>query len=108
MTEIEAVLFDFGGVLIDGPFEAFARYESEHELETGFIRRLNATNPHENAWARFERSEITFEAFCEAFETEAEEAGGRVDTRELFLTLSGSLRPEMVEALRRCAAHFKT
>lgn len=108
MTSIEAVLFDFGGVLIDGPFEAFERYERQHDLPVGFIRRLNATNHHDNAWARFERGELSFDRFCDAFEEEARAAGGRVDARELLRTLSGSIRPAMVEAVRRCTKHFKT
>ena len=29
---IEAVIFDFGGVLTSSPFEAFARYETERGL----------------------------------------------------------------------------
>jgi putative hydrolase of the HAD superfamily len=105
---IEAVMFDFGGVIADGPFDAFDRYEKLAGLAAGFIRRLNSTNHHENAWARYERSEIDFDAFCEAFEAEAKEAGGSLDTRELFAMLSGSLRPAMVEAVRRCADRFKT
>ncbi|HET9091543.1 MAG TPA: hypothetical protein VFN50_03980 [Acidimicrobiales bacterium] len=49
---IRAVLFDFGGVLTTSPFDAFSRYEAEHGLPDGFIRSLNATDHHENAWAR--------------------------------------------------------
>jgi putative hydrolase of the HAD superfamily len=105
---ISAVLFDFGGVIIDSPFEAFDRYEREHGLERGFIRTLNSSNHDANAWARFERSELMFDEFCEAFEKEASAAGGTVNTRDLFAMLSGSVRPEMVEAVRRCSKQFKT
>jgi putative hydrolase of the HAD superfamily len=38
---IRAALFDFGGVILSSPFEAFARYERERELADGFLRRLN-------------------------------------------------------------------
>ncbi len=105
---IEAVLFDFGGVVADSPFEAFERYERVEGLPKGFIRALNATNHHDNAWARLERNEISFDEFCDAFEREARHAGGDIHTRELFAMLSGSLRAEMVEAVRRCTARFKT
>ncbi|HUC37276.1 MAG TPA: HAD-IA family hydrolase [Acidimicrobiales bacterium] len=105
---IRAVLFDLGGVIIDGPFEAFERYERANGLPKGFVRGLNATNHHDNAWARFERNEISFDEFCDAFELEAKAAGGAVDTRELFAMLGGSVRPEMVEAVRRCSARFST
>jgi putative hydrolase of the HAD superfamily len=105
---IEAVLFDFGGVLTSSPFETFARYEAANGLPDGFIRSVNATNHHDNAWARFERSEIGFDEFCDSFESEALDAGGRLDTRGLFAALSMSLRPTMIEAVRRCRALFKT
>jgi putative hydrolase of the HAD superfamily len=107
-TSIEAVLFDFGGVLSTSPFDAFERHEHVQGLPPGFIRTLNATNQHENAWARLERNELDFDQFCAAFEAEAVAAGGRVDARVLFATMSGEMRPEMLEAVRRCHEHFKT
>ena len=55
---VQAVIFDFGGVITSSPFEAFARYERERGLPADFIRRINAADPHANAWARFERAEI--------------------------------------------------
>ena len=48
---IKAVFWDFGGVLTTSPFEAFNRFEAERAIPTDFIRRVNATNPHDNAWA---------------------------------------------------------
>ncbi len=107
-TAIDAVMFDFGGVLSGSPFEAFSRYETEKGLPEGFIRHLNATNHHDNAWARLERNELGFDAFCDAFESEARAAGGAVDTRALFALIGGELRPEMIGAVRRCKARFKT
>jgi putative hydrolase of the HAD superfamily len=105
---IEAVLFDFGGVITDSPFDAFERYEREHGLPEGFIRSVNATNHLDNAWARLERNELGFDAFCDAFDAEARAAGGRIDARDLFAMFSGQLRPAMVEAVRRCTRRFKT
>jgi putative hydrolase of the HAD superfamily len=105
---VAAVLFDFGGVITDSPFDAFKRYERDHGLPEGFIRSVNATNHLDNAWARLERNELGFDAFCEAFENETRTAGGRVDARDLFALFSGQLRPAMVEAVRRCGRHFKT
>ncbi|HMG41732.1 MAG TPA: HAD-IA family hydrolase [Acidimicrobiales bacterium] len=105
---IRAVVFDFGGVIVTSPFEAFARYEAENSLPTGHIRRLNATNPDTNAWARLERSEVDLEGFVELFEAEAEAAGHPVDGHAVLGALSGRLRPEMVEALRRCHEHLAT
>jgi putative hydrolase of the HAD superfamily len=105
---IAAVLFDFGGVITDSPFDAFERYEREHGLPEGFIRSVNATNHLDNAWARLERNELGFDAFCDAFDAEARAAGGQIDARDLFAMFSGRLRPDMVEAVRRCTQRFKT
>ena len=104
----DAVLFDFGGVLIDSPFDAFARYEQASGLPDGFIRRVNASNHHDNAWARMERNEIAFDEFVDLFGEETAAAGARVDVREVFALLTGELRPAMVEALRRLRPHFRT
>jgi putative hydrolase of the HAD superfamily len=105
---IRAVMFDFGGVLTTGPFEAFARYEVEHGLTPGLIRRLNSQNPDDNAWARFERGELDRTAFAAAFEAEATAAGETVDALGLLSTIRGDLRPEMLEAVRRCSGRFAT
>ncbi|HXQ75589.1 MAG TPA: HAD-IA family hydrolase [Acidimicrobiales bacterium] len=105
---IEAVLFDFGGVLSTSPFDAFEDHERSHGLPAGFIRSLNAANHHHNAWARLERNDIGFDQFCAEFEAEAVAAGGRLDARALFATMAGEMRPGMLEAVRRCHEHFKT
>ena len=105
---IRAALFDVGGVIIASPFDAFARYEEERGLPEGFIRRLNLTNPHDNAWARLERNELVFDEFCRLFEAEARAVGGELDARELMLRLTGEVRPQMVEAVRRCHERLKT
>lgn len=105
---IQAVLWDFGGVLTTSPFEAFERFEREHGLPPNFIRTINATNPDHNAWARLERNEIDFETFDRLFEEEARAAGHPVRGARVLELLSGDLRPRMVEALRRCKARFKT
>lgn len=103
-----AVLWDFGGVILSSPFDAFARYEAEIGLPEGFIRRLNATNPHDNAWARLERSDVSLDEFCNLFEAEARAAGGELSGRKVVSLLAGEVRPAMVAALRNVAARYKT
>lgn len=105
---IRAALFDFGGVILSSPFDAFARHEREHGLPEGFIRRVNATDPDTNAWARLERNHISLDEFVEAWEAEARALGHEVDGRAVLALLGGELRPEMVEAVERCAARLKT
>ncbi|MEM9200865.1 MAG: HAD-IA family hydrolase [Actinomycetota bacterium] len=105
---IRAVLFDFGGVILSSPFEAFNRYEAEIGLPPDTIRHINATNPDDNAWAHFERGEYSASAFVSAFEAEARELGFELDGSRVIASLRGVIRPAMVEALRRCSATFKT
>jgi putative hydrolase of the HAD superfamily len=105
---IEAVIWDFGGVLTSSPFEAFARFEVENDLPTDIIRRTNAANHWENAWAKFERAEVDLDAFDSLFAAESLALGAEVRGKDVLPLLSGDLRPEMVEALRRVKAKFKT
>ena len=105
---IEAVLFDFGGVILSSPFEAFAEYENEIGLPPDTIRKINTTNPDTNAWAQFERREVNPEEFGLLFEKEALALGHELDAQRILEGLHGSLRPSMVEALSRCSSKFKT
>lgn len=105
---IEAVIFDFGGVLTSSPFEAFARFETERGLPVDIIRRTNAANHLENAWARFERAEVDIDTFDHLFAEESRALGAEVRGRDVLPLLQGDLRPEMVEALKRIKAQFKT
>ncbi|HUS61148.1 MAG TPA: HAD-IA family hydrolase [Acidimicrobiales bacterium] len=107
-TVIRAVLFDFGGVILTSPFEAFARYEAEVGLPGGFIRHVNTVDPDTNAWAQLERGSVTLEEFVRRFEGEARALGHEVDGERVLGCLAGDVRPEMVEALRRCHERLKT
>jgi putative hydrolase of the HAD superfamily len=105
---LEAVIWDFGGVLTSSPFEAFARFEREHGLPPDIIRRTNASNHHENAWAKFERAEVDLETFDRLFAAESKALGAEVRGKDVLPLLSGDLRPEMVEALKRIKSRFRT
>ena len=106
---IEAVIWDFGGVLTTSPFEAFARFERERGFPLDIIRRTNAANHLENAWAKFERAEIDVDTFDRLFAEESLALGGaEVRGREVLPLLAGDLRPDMVEALKRIGENFKT
>jgi putative hydrolase of the HAD superfamily len=104
---VEAVIWDFGGVLTSSPFEAFARFESERGLPADIIRRTNAENHWENAWAKFERAEVDIETFDELFAAESRALGAEVRGKDVLPLLSGDLRPEMVDALRLIKSRFK-
>jgi putative hydrolase of the HAD superfamily len=101
---IKAVLWDFGGVILTSPFDAFRRYESEHNLPLDFIRAVNATDPHTNAWALMERSEVTPQQFDDLFAIESAALGHRVAGADVLLLLAGDVRPGMVAMLDRVKA----
>lgn len=96
---VDAVLFDFGGVITESPFDGFNRYEDRIGLPRDTIRQINATNPDTNAWARLERSEVDVTEFAELFEAEAADRGHEVSGSSVLACLSGGLRPQMVRAL---------
>jgi len=100
----KAVLWDFGGVILASPFEAFNRYEAKHGLPPGFVRSVNATNPHDNAWARLERNEIEAAEFDHQFAAESSALGYKVPGADILALLSGEIRPEMVALLDRVKA----
>ena len=96
---IRAVLWDFGGVILSSPFEAFNRYEDSRGLPRDIIRRVNAANPHSNAWALLERSEISPARFDSLFAEESAALGHSIPGADVLGLLSGEVRPEMVAAL---------
>jgi putative hydrolase of the HAD superfamily len=99
-----AVFWDFGGVILSSPFEAFNRYEAERGIPPDFIRRVNATDPDANAWARLERAEVDHAQFDVLFAAESAALGHRIPGADVLALLKGEIRPQMVEALRRIKA----
>jgi putative hydrolase of the HAD superfamily len=103
---VRVVLWDFGGVLTESPFVAFRRFERARGLPANFLRDINTRNPDGNAWARFERSELTPEEFDRAYASETRAAGHEVHGLDVIDLLYGEVRPEMVRALRTCKQHY--
>jgi len=104
---VEAVIWDFGGVFTSSPFEAFNRLEAAMGAPKDHIRRVNATNHHDNAWALFERNEIDAARFDQLFLEESTALGFAIRGADVLPKLSGELRPRMVAALKACKARFK-
>lgn len=100
------MLFDFGGVILTSPFEAFAAYEERVGLPPGVIREINSRQPDSNAWARLERSELSIDEFSERFEAEAAALGHELSGQEVLECLQGEVRPEMVRAIERLRSRF--
>ena len=101
---VKAVIWDFGGVFTTSPFDRFTEFEASRGLPKDFIRGINATNPDTNAWARFERSEISIDEFDGAFAAESSAKGHEIRGKDIVALLGGTVRPEMVEALDRILA----
>jgi putative hydrolase of the HAD superfamily len=100
----KAVLWDFGGVILSSPFEAFRHYEASRGLPPDFIRTVNTADPHANAWARLERAEINTEEFDTEFARESSALGHEVRGADLLELLAGEVREEMVTAIDRIKA----
>lgn len=107
LMAIRAAFFDFGGVLTESPFEAFARFERTNGLPEGFIRRVNATNSDSNAWALLERNEIGLDEFAGRFQSESAYLGHSVNGQDVLALLGGELRPRMIDAVRGCAKSLR-
>lgn len=107
MSSIDAVLWDFGGVVTSSPFDAFRRLEQERGLPQDFLRKVNSTNPHTNAWARMERGEIGPAEFDAMFREESSALGHPVGGTEVLALLSGQVRPKVVAAIRQVRTRYK-
>ncbi len=93
------VIFDFGGVVTTSPFEAFNRMEATRGLPHDFVRSINSTDPDTNAWAQFERAEITAAEFDAVFAAEARARGAELRGEDVIKCLSGDVRLRVVAAM---------
>jgi putative hydrolase of the HAD superfamily len=107
MSVINAIIWDFGGVLTSSPFEAFARYERQHGLPENFIRGVNSRNPDTNAWAMFEQARIDQKAFDLAFLAESKALGHPIAGRDVLALLSGDMRSGAVAALKSLRQDYR-
>jgi putative hydrolase of the HAD superfamily len=94
--------------MTESPFDAFRRFEFEHDLPAGYLQSVNRRNPDHNAWARFERSELSLSEFDEAFAAECAQLGPTIRGRDVIALVYGRVRPQMVRAVRECRSHFLT
>ena len=109
MKEYKAVIFDFGGVFTSSPVEKFEVYEKANGLPARFLGEVIKNNHNSNAWAKFERSEISRAEFDQAFAIETEQAGYKVPGDTLLALLSLELKPAMINVHQRIInAGYKT
>ena len=106
MSGLAGVLFDLGGVVMESPLHALARYERERGLPPNAINRVVAAAGEAGAWARLERGELTVATFCAPFEADCRAHGVEVDGAAVIAAIAaaGVARPAMLEAIRRIRA----
>lgn len=101
MSEIRAVIFDLGGVVLDSPLHSIARYERANEIPAGFVNRVVVDSGPSGAWSRMERGELDMESFLEPFEKDCADAGQKINARGLMQAIgeNSGPRPAMLEAI---------
>ena len=104
---IRAVIFDLGGVVLDSPLHAIARYERDRRIPDGFINRVVVDTGEAGAWSRLERGKLGMPEFFFAFSEDCARAGQQVSAEELMgrIGKSSAPRPIMLEAIRRIRDH---
>ena len=109
-TEIDAVLFDFGGVFTPSPFEAAEELGTSLGAAPGRVLEIVFGPYHEDTdhpWHRLERGEIPLVEARDAIIALGAAEGIDTDPFQLFARMGagGGARPPMVERARRIVAH---
>ncbi len=102
-----AVIFDLGGVVLDSPLHAIARFERETGMPAGFVNRVVVSTGPGGAWSRLERGELRVEDWIPAFERDCAEAGQKLSAARMMEAIRGASepRPRMIAAIRAIRAH---
>ena len=107
MSGLAGVLFDLGGVVVDSPLHAIARYERDHGLAVNAVNRAIMASGPTGAWSRLERGELELADFYAPFEIDCRAQGVPVDGVRMmaYIAEARAPRPRMLEAIRRIRAH---
>ena len=101
---IDAVLFDFGGVLTSSPFSAIKAWAVEHGHEAEGLLRMFIGHPHESdhPFHRAERGELSAHDMFTEISVEAAKLG--VDPAGFAAGLSMETRHDVIEYIRALRA----
>ena len=101
-----AVIFDLGGVVLDSPLHAIARYEQLAGIPAGFVNRVVMATGPSGAWSRLERGELRVEEWVPAFERDCAEAGQQLSAAGMMAAIqtASAPRPRMIAAIRAIRA----
>lgn len=107
MSDVAGVLFDLGGVVVDSPLHAIARYERDHGLAKDAINRAIVASGATGAWSRLERGELELPDFYAPFEADCRAQGVAVDGAAMMAYIAQARAPrrQMLEAIRRIRDH---
>jgi epoxide hydrolase-like predicted phosphatase len=105
-VSFKAVIFDLGGVVLDSPLHAIARFERECGIPVGFVNRVVVDTGPSGAWSRLERGELRVEAWVPEFERDCRAAGRELDAGRMMEAIRGASqpRPAMLAAIRAIRA----
>jgi len=112
--EIDAVLWDYGGVFTPSPFDAARAYARSQGTDSdGFVRMVFGSYEAdtEHPWHRLERGELSFTDALIEIGADADAAGVRFDIGEMFATMAddGVDRTVVVDYVRTLrAGGFRT
>ena len=101
-----AVIFDLGGVVLDSPLHAIARFERAEGIPAGFVNRVVVSSGPGGAWSRLERGELRVEEWIPAFERDCKDAGQELSAARMMEAIRSSSgpRPTMLAAIRAIRA----
>lgn len=105
MTEFEAVLWDYGGIFTASPFAAAHAYAVMQGADPDTMVRIvfgSYDTDTDHVWHQLERGELSFVDALTQIKADAEAAGFRFDTGEMFSTMVEDEidRSMVVEAVR--------
>jgi epoxide hydrolase-like predicted phosphatase len=109
-TELKAVIFDLGGVILESPLHVITRLEAERGWPQYFLARVIGKAGLGGAWQKLERGELDIASFCEVFDHEigrelavlgATPAPGFSASLMVAIAEATLVRPNMIEAVRR-------
>jgi putative hydrolase of the HAD superfamily len=101
-----AVIFDLGGVVLDSPLHAIARFERAAGIPVGFVNRVVVSTGPSGAWSRLERGELRVEQWVPEFERDCRAAGQKLDAAAMMAEIrtASEPRPAMLAAIRAIRA----
>jgi putative hydrolase of the HAD superfamily len=109
MSSFEAVLWDYGGIFTPSPFAAAHAYAHAQDADPDTMVRIvfgSYDSDTDHVWHQLERGEISFVDALSRIKADAEAAGLRFDTGEMFATMVADEidRTIVVEAVRMVRA----